>query len=331
MENIKNIIYGNGLELPAEMMDYYDESYYVFENAQKILNTKLDNIKREYDKEKIHGDIREIKSRIKGLESIAIKLHNDGLEFSEESFNTLNDIVGARIICLDLDDVERVVEMIKSIPSIRIINEKDYIKHPKDSGYRSYHIIVEYDVPAGLELIPVRAEIQVRTLLMDAWSSLEHEIIYKNSVCSLESERELKNFSYSLSSLENSMRSIKKLEINKRRDVEKRKINRFDLQQFKNNEYIYNAASEILDTYIDIVKKEYYKNGFNSDIQNYRNRVKTISSIDRKLASKGLEFNVENIQNNIKDMVAAYVVCLDLDDVNEFVNMLVEEIKSLKR
>ena len=323
MENIKNIIYSGYSDLPENVITSYNESLDVFNNAMKVLNTKLNIIKSEYDREKVHSDIQSIKFRIKSLESITNKLKNNKLDFSTESINTFNDILGARIVCLDTDDVSRVVEMIKNIPSIRVLQEKDYISNPKDSGYRSYHIIIEIDVPCGHVLVPVKAEIQVRTLLMDAWSSLEHEIIYKNKNCSEESAKELLNFSHSLASLENSMKLIRNREdINRDDEIIKRKIKPENLREFKDNRYIYDAAEDILSSYIDIAKKEYDKSGIYSDVQNIKYRIKSINSIDRKLDTQNLEFNLENIRNNIKDVVAARIICLDLADVEEMVSII---------
>ena len=209
MESIKDILYNNDFSLTQDELKMYDSFKEIYKIAEGLLNTNLRVIKSEYDREKVHGDIQFITSRIKSLDSIAIKLNNDGLDFNLSNINSINDIVGARIVCVDLDDVARTIEMIRTMPNIRIINEKDYINHPKESGYRSYHIIVEIDVPVCNAMIPVKAEIQVRTLLMDAWSSLEHEIIYKNKNCSEESVRELLKFSHSLAALENSMMIIR--------------------------------------------------------------------------------------------------------------------------
>ncbi len=322
MESIKNIIYGNDLDLPENVVDSYNNSLNIFNRAKEVLETKLDNIKNEYDREKVHSDIQNIKYRVKSLGSIINKLNNDGLDLTTESVNTINDIVGARIICLDLDDVYRVVEMINKIPSIRVLKVKDYIETPKESGYKSYHMICEIDVPLGDVLVPVKCEIQLRTLLMDAWSSLEHEIIYKNKNCSEESVNELLKFSYSLSSLESSMRLIRHREANRCEEVPKRKIKPKDLREFKDYLYIYEGAQNILSSYIKIASEEYDKSGLNSDIQNTKYRIKSIESIDRKLASQDKEFNMTNIRENIKDVVAARIICLDLEDVEEMVNTI---------
>lgn len=325
MNEINNLIYRDGSDINSFDLLQYNDSKYVFETALKILNTKLDIIKSEYDREKVHSDIQKTTSRIKSIESISRKLEKQGLNFNLENIQaTLNDVVGARIVCLTETDVACVVEMIRRIPSLKIINEKDYITNPKESGYRSYHIIVEIPVPLGNGTIaPVRGEIQVRTLLMDAWSSLEHEIIYKNKDCTKESERSLKEYSYALSFLEREMESIRKQELVRQEEHPKvlRKIFPSELRKFKDRLFIYKLAQEILETNIDIVRAEYERDATHSDIQSVKCRIKEINSIDTKLAGMLKEFTIDNIKENIKDVVAARVVCLDIDDVYKFVEL----------
>ena len=127
--------------------------------------------------------------------------------------NNIKDIVAARIICLDLDDVNEMIRTIKESPFIKVVQEKDYITNPKKSGYRAHHLIVEVPVELSSGTIPVRCEVQVRTVLMDAWSSLEHEIIYKNDNCSEESKRMLRDYSYLLASMDDTMLKIKRYEV----------------------------------------------------------------------------------------------------------------------
>ncbi len=323
MELIKNIIYDNNLSLSQEELEIYEEYKSIYKIAEGLLNTYLHVIKSEYDREKVHGDIQFITSRIKSLDSIAIKLNNDGLDFNLSNMNSINDIVGARIVCVDLDDVNRTIEMIKSMPNLRIINEKNYIDYPKESGYKSYHIIVEIDVPVNGVMIPVKAEIQVRTLLMDAWSSLEHELVYKNKNCSEDSVSELLYFSHKLSVLESTMLNIRNKEIGKRNEHTQRRIKKANKDAFNDYRFVYEIAADILNNYIEIAKSEYYKNDRNSAIQKPTTpRVKSIDSIDRKLAKQDLEFNLTNINEKINDMVLSRIICLDLDDVHEMVDII---------
>jgi len=92
------------------------------------------------------------------------------------------DAAGIRIICSYIDDVYEVVDMLKRYKSLKVIKEKDYIKNPKPNGYRSYHIVFELSLDLAGELHPVFVEIQVRTMAMDFWSSLEHQIKYKKDI-----------------------------------------------------------------------------------------------------------------------------------------------------
>ncbi len=325
MEFVKNMIYKTNTEISDDNLKEFNDSLFIYETAMKILNTKLGIIESEYDRDKMHNDLQGIKCRIKSRESILKKLEKNGHDFSIENIEKyLNDVVGARIICLTEDDVYSIVKMIKSVPSIRVIQEKDYIANPKESGYRSYHIIIEIDVPlVNGQTVPVRAEIQVRTILMDAWSSLEHEIIYKNKECTEESKNRLRDYSYELAFVEKNMSQTRERELTSGDDVKVRHvIDSKELKNFKENLYIYDAASMILESYIDIIKSEYDSLGNYSDIQNIRFRTKSIESIDEKLVNNNLEFTLDNIRDSIKDVIAARIVCLDLEDVKKIVDLL---------
>lgn len=325
MGQTKDLIYRNLSEINSFDLYQYESSLYVYETAMKILNNKLNIIKSEYDREKVHSDIQNIKYRIKSVESISKKLEAKGLEFNLENIqSTLEDVVGARIICLTEDDVYTVVDMLNRIPSIKVVHFDDYITNPKESGYRSYHMIVEVCVPLGDNtVIPVKCEIQIRTLLMDAWSSLEHEIIYKNNDCTEESKQRLIEYSYALEMMEKEMESIRKREIDRQEEhpIEMRKIKSSELRKFKDSLFKYEAAGESLETILEIIKSRYDREGTHSDIQNIKYRIKEINSIDTKLASQDKEFTMDNIEHNIKDVVAARVICLDIDDVYDFVAM----------
>ena len=125
----------------------------------------------------------------------------------------IKDVVAARVVCLDIDDVYKFVELFKCYPGINIVEEKDYIANPKESGYRAYHIIVDIPVELSTGVETVRCEVQFRTILMDAWSSLEHETIYKNAASSEAAKRSLKDYSSTLATMDRSMVNIKRTEL----------------------------------------------------------------------------------------------------------------------
>ncbi|MCL2364261.1 MAG: GTP pyrophosphokinase family protein [Defluviitaleaceae bacterium] len=148
--------------------------------ALKNMDMRMDILLEDFDNIKGHNPIEHIKKRLKSFESIAEKLHRLSLPVTTESArNHLTDIVGFRCICAYAKDIDYIAEVFKAQPDIKIISEKNYVKKPKPSGYRSHHLILEIPVYLSdcVERLPV--EIQIRTSAMDFWASLEHKIRYK--------------------------------------------------------------------------------------------------------------------------------------------------------
>ena len=150
-------------------------------SALKVLETQLDIISDDFKYIKDYNPIEHIKTRIKSADSIIDKLERKNIDFTIENVeNQLFDIVGARIVCSFESDVYDLINIIKKSSIINVIDEKDYISNPKPSGYRSYHLIVEIPVELINGKYKVKAEIQIRTMAMDLWASLEHKIKYKS-------------------------------------------------------------------------------------------------------------------------------------------------------
>lgn len=153
-------------------------------SALKVLETQLEIINDDFKYIKKYNPIEHIKTRIKSADSIINKLYKDNLEFTLDNVEKyINDIVGVRIICAFESDVFELIEIIRNSNMIHVIKEKDFITKPKHTGYRSYHLIVEVPVELINEKVMVKAEIQIRTLAMDLWASLEHKLKYKNEYC----------------------------------------------------------------------------------------------------------------------------------------------------
>lgn len=149
-------------------------------SALKVLETQLDIISDDFKYIKDYNPIEHIKTRIKSADSIIDKLERKKIDFTIENVEEhLFDIVGARIVCSFESDVFDLVNIIKKSSIIKVIDEKDYINNPKPSGYRSYHLLVEIPVELINGKYSVKAEIQIRTMAMDLWASLEHKIKYK--------------------------------------------------------------------------------------------------------------------------------------------------------
>ena len=128
-----------------------------------------------------HNPIETIQSRIKRPYSIARKLSKRGLPVAVESIaENLNDVAGIRVICPFISDIYAVSEMLQKQDDVRLIACKDYIQNPKSNGYRSLHLIIEIPVFFSTGKENIRVEIQIRTVAMDFWASLEHQIRYKN-------------------------------------------------------------------------------------------------------------------------------------------------------
>lgn len=165
------------------MLGFYKESIVELEVVITEIIAGLEVI-RKY--RKINNDrdpIEYIKSRIKSEESMKEKLKRKGLEVNlENALTKIYDAAGIRIICSFVDDVYDLVEMIKEYEDIEIVREKDYIKNPKENGYRSYHLVLKVPLNIAGEINKVYLEIQIRTIAMDFWSSLEHQMKYKKNI-----------------------------------------------------------------------------------------------------------------------------------------------------
>ena len=162
---------------------FYKNSIVLLEGAMNEIITRLNTI-RKY--KLIHNDrdpIEYITSRIKSEKSMKEKLERKNLPVTlEAALNKIFDAVGIRIICSYIDDVYEIVKMLKQYKDLKVIKEKDYIKNPKENGYRSYHIVFQMKLDMAGEIKPVFIEIQIRTIAMDFWSSLEHQMKYKKNI-----------------------------------------------------------------------------------------------------------------------------------------------------
>lgn len=159
----------------------YQEIMMMYHCAIKEIVTKVEILNEELKTKFNRSPIEIIKSRIKDSESIIGKLMRKGLEVNLDSLKELEDIAGVRIICSFIDDIYEVANMIMKQDDITVVKVKDYIKEPKESGYRSLHIIVEIPVFFSDKKQPLKVEIQIRTIAMDFWASLEHQLRYKKN------------------------------------------------------------------------------------------------------------------------------------------------------
>lgn len=160
--------------------DNFREMMLKYEFALKRLETELSILLDDYKYKKGYNPVEHIKSRIKSLGSIINKLDKKGIEYSTNNIvRNVHDVVGMRIVCSFLSDVYEIVNIIKSSKEFIIIDESDYIKDPKDSGYSSYHLNILVPIYLLDRTEYIESEIQIRTVAMDCWASLDHKLSYK--------------------------------------------------------------------------------------------------------------------------------------------------------
>ena len=148
--------------------------------ALKTLETEISILLQDYEFKNNYNPVEHIKSRLKSYDSASKKLISRGYEVTVKNIEEhVHDMVGIRIVCSFLSDVYEIVKIIEASDQITVHNKKDYITNPKDSGYASYHLLVYVPVYLIDGVILVEAEIQIRTIAMDFWASLDHKITYK--------------------------------------------------------------------------------------------------------------------------------------------------------
>lgn len=161
-------------------IDSWKEVTLIYNSALKQISTKLEILNDEFQHVHRYNPIEHIKSRIKTPESIVKKLKRYGRESTIGNMvRYVNDIAGIRVICSFTSDIYQIAEMISNQSDISVISVKDYIVNPKPSGYKSYHMLVSVPVYLSDRIEETKVEIQIRTVAMDFWASLEHKIHYK--------------------------------------------------------------------------------------------------------------------------------------------------------
>ncbi len=163
-----------------EDVDSWKTIMFLYNAALKEVGTKLEILNDEFHHVHQYNPIEHIKTRIKTPESIVKKLKRNGYEASVENMvKYVNDIAGVRLICSFTSDIYRLAEMIGNQSDLKVLAIKDYIKNPKDSGYKSFHMLVAVPIFLSDSVVETKVEIQIRTIAMDFWASLEHKIYYK--------------------------------------------------------------------------------------------------------------------------------------------------------
>nr|WP_228385985.1 MULTISPECIES: GTP pyrophosphokinase family protein [unclassified Lactococcus] len=170
----------NAVRFEVEEFEKLKKILVKYNCALEVVVTHLNNLNTYYNAFEPVNPIEHIKKRIKSPESIAGKLKQRGLPITSEAADkNLHDIAGIRIICAYAKNIYEIVEIIRNQPDFTLVREKDYLNNPKESGYRSYHLIVEINLGRLFGDQICQVEIQLRTSAMDFWATLEHKVKYK--------------------------------------------------------------------------------------------------------------------------------------------------------
>lgn len=193
-----------------ESVDNWESTMFLYRSALKEVGTKLEILNDEFQHVHKYNPIEHIKTRVKTPESIVKKLKRHGREATIENMvKYVNDVAGVRLICSFTSDIYKLAGMIGQQSDLKVLSIKDYIKHPKDSGYKSYHMLVSVPIFLSNGVVDTKVEIQIRTIAMDFWASLEHKIYYKFEGNAPEyMSRELKECADMVSTLDERMLSL---------------------------------------------------------------------------------------------------------------------------
>ena len=207
-----SIVSSDHLDEMQDMFKGFQEFMMMYNCAIREVRTKFEVLNDDFSVTYKRNPIEMIKSRIKKPASIMEKLKRKGFPLNMESIlSNLNDVAGVRVICSFIDDIYEVAEMFSRQDDVNVIEVKDYIKNPKPNGYRSYHMIIEVPVFFAQRKQNMRVELQLRTIAMDFWASLEHKMKYKRNIENIEElEKELKNCAEIIAETDEKMQSINK-------------------------------------------------------------------------------------------------------------------------
>lgn len=158
----------------------FEKLMFIYSVAIKEITTKLEILKDEFTTFYNYDLIDHINTRIKKPNSIIKKMKDKNCELTyEQMIENINDIAGVRVICPLKNDIFTIRNLIEKFPGVKIIKQKDYVTNPKKSGYSSYHLITEIPITLSQKIMYVKVEIQIRTMAMDFWASIEHKAKYK--------------------------------------------------------------------------------------------------------------------------------------------------------
>ena len=212
LDAIRDVVPEHKEEQIQDVFYSFLELEHLYDSAIELVKAQLNIFDNEFSMRFQRNPIHNIESRIKTPQSIVGKLQRKGMPVTPESArNNLTDIAGVRVICCYIDDIYALADLLTVHKDFHLIKTKDYIKNPKPNGYRSFHMIIEVPIytSTGKQIAPV--EIQIRTIAMDFWASLEHQLHYKsigNATASSSLTGELKHCAETIASIDLKMQEM---------------------------------------------------------------------------------------------------------------------------
>lgn len=207
---VQQLIPENTQEQMMQQLYQFIELEHLYESAIREVKTKLEILDSEFKSKYDYNPIHHIEDRLKSPQSILGKLNKKGLPFTcEAARSSLNDIAGVRVICNYIEDIYTVSDLLTMQDDVQLIKRKDYISEPKPNGYRSLHLVIATPVYLSDRKELVNVEVQIRTIAMDFWASLEHELKYKtDTAVSSELALQLKECAETIAATDEKMQNI---------------------------------------------------------------------------------------------------------------------------
>ncbi|MGB4985151.1 MAG: GTP pyrophosphokinase family protein [Erysipelotrichaceae bacterium] len=206
---LSDLIVPDHLKSSLKRLEYFEKERHYYQSAIREISTKLEILDDDFLVNNRYSPIHHMECRIKSMASILEKVDRKQLDIETKGLDALTDIAGIRVICNYLDDVYLIADKLISQRDITLIETRDYIKNPKPSGYRSLHLILSIPIFLAEGVRNVMVEIQIRTITMDTWASLEHELRYKTkNDLSDGAKKQLEEFAVELSRMDEIMKKI---------------------------------------------------------------------------------------------------------------------------
>ncbi|NMB44413.1 MAG: GTP pyrophosphokinase family protein, partial [Clostridiales bacterium] len=239
------------MNLPKQYNDLkeFKKVMFLYDSALKEVETKIEILNNEFKINHKYNPIEHVTSRIKTPQSIAKKLKHNGKEFTIENIvKYINDIAGIRIICSFKTDIYNIADAISRQNDVKVLKIKDYVTNPKENGYASYHMIVAVPIYLTDKVIDTKVEIQIRTIAMDYWASLEHKIYYKfEGNAPIHIREELKECADIISLLDDKMLAINNETMN------------YKIKESNESERILDVESKVIESFGHVYDEEEYE------------------------------------------------------------------------